>query len=30
MGEAADVFLSSFNRIEKWLKDELGIRKYGL
>ncbi|WP_207940601.1 hypothetical protein DOK78_001887 [Enterococcus sp. DIV2402] len=27
MGEAADVFLSSFNRIEKWLKDELGNPK---
>lgn len=24
MGEAADIFLSSFNRIEKWLREELG------
>jgi Hemolysins and related proteins containing CBS domains len=27
MGEAADVFLSSFNRIEKWLRNELGNPK---
>lgn len=27
MGEAADIFLSSFNRIEKWLKNELNNPK---
>ncbi|KAF1301496.1 CBS domain-containing protein [Enterococcus saccharolyticus] len=27
MGEAADIFLSSFNRIEKWLRDQLGNPK---
>ena len=27
MGEAADIFLSSFNRIEKWFRDELGNPK---